>query len=156
MATFIVTEGYLGVLMLKVISCLYLGQCVSHVQYFQVVVQLVALVKKPLQLHKFKCNTMSIMVSETTLAKSGNVRQQITKTVFISSHNSLNLKVIYCTSFFALHIWQEQQIPLNTICDVQESFGLRVNCGLKLTLLQIPQDTLTSKNEFHTEKADMA
>lgn len=29
------------------------------------------------------------------------------------------------------------------------------NCGLELTLLQAPQETLTSKNVFHTEKAKM-
>lgn len=32
---------------------------------------------------------------------------------------------------------------------------MRVNCDLKLTLLLIPRDTLTSKNEFHTKKDKM-
>lgn len=36
------------------------------------------------------------------------------------------------------------------IYDVQESFGLWVNCDLKLTLFQVPWDALTSRSEFHT------
>ena len=113
--------------LLKVISCLYLGQYKSYTVGYCVVD-----LEKPPHFHEFNCNTI-------TFHGLGNCTGQR----LYSELNVINL--------LFRHIWQQQQMPLNMICDVQESFGLRVNCGLKLTSLQVPRDAPTSKNEFHTE-----